>query len=305
MIKRIASVDIGTNTVLMLVADIENNNLIKITEKFDVARLGEDVDKTGIIKQSAIERTKNILVQNNEICKSLNVEKVLAVGTSALRDAHNSKDVLMELSNALGSEIRVIEGSEEAALSFLGTVLDDELSMVIDIGGGSTEIIIGCGDRIIEKISLQVGAVRLTERFFKHIHPPHSEDIDNATEYISKLLSNSNILSDYKKVYAVAGTATTLATTALGLADNEVDAANGYILSDDKLNLIYELYKSTSISDIETKLKVHPRRADLILSGALILKLIVGHFNIKQLIVSSHGLRYGILYDFIKNPYKW
>lgn len=305
MSNRIASVDIGTNTVLLLIGEFIADKLTVIDEKYSVARLGEDVDKTNLIKEAAILRTKDILKECAELCKIHNVSKIIAVGTSALRDAENRNDALKELNSELGAKIKPISGDEEAYLSYIGTVSDNIQNMVIDIGGGSTEIIIGKGDSNIKKISLQTGAVRISEKYFNLQHPPQEKLIKDAYSSIIEKLNSINFICSFEKVYAVAGTATTLATTSLGLSDNEVSRINGYKLHRDEINRIYKLYLSMSTNEIINNLKVHPKRADLIFSGSLILKTIVDYYEIPEIIVSSQGLRYGILYDFYKNPAKW
>ena len=300
MIKRVAGIDIGTNTVLMLVADYQNKQIKKVRENFAVARLGESLDKTGIISDEAIERTVEILKENREICKELKVEKIIAVGTSALRDATNSADALKVLNEALGAEINVISGMQEATYSFLGTVSCNSTALVIDIGGGSTELIIGKEDKILDKISLQIGAVRMTERYFQSLHPPEYYRIEQAEAELLKMLTESKMPPHFDKVYAVAGTATTLATTALGLSDAEVEKADRYILSRIDLTRIFDLYMNSTVDDIIHKFRVHPRRADLILAGSLIMKSVVEHFKINEIVISSKGLRYGILTDFFR-----
>lgn len=300
MMKRVAGIDIGTNTVLMLIADYQNKKIRRIAENYGVARLGEDLDKNGFIKREAIDRTKEILLKNYQLCLDYKVEKIIAVGTSALRDATNSKDVLEELNSVIKTDIQVISGNQEAALSFVGTVNNTVNSLVIDIGGGSTELIIGTGSTILEKVSLQMGAVRMTERYFNRNHPPSIDSIRTSEDTLNRMLSETKFTNLYSKTYAVAGTATTLATTALGLKDSQVDKVNGHILNFEDLCRIYDLYNTSSLDEIISKYGVQPGRADLILAGALIMKTIAQFYSIKEIIVSSHGLRYGILLNFFK-----
>ncbi|MBX3044714.1 MAG: hypothetical protein KIT33_06080 [Candidatus Kapabacteria bacterium] len=303
MIERVAGIDIGTNTVLMLIAEYQNKRIKKIKENFAVARLGESLDKTGIISENAIERTAEILAENKQICDKLNVKKILAVGTSALRDAQNSNQAIKALNKSLGTEIQVIPGIREAELSYLGTVTCDSKALVIDIGGGSTELILGQNRAIHDKFSLQMGAVRMTERFFSSSHPPEDSSIEIAEQELLYMLSEIKSFEKIEKVYAVAGTATTLATTALGLADHEVDKVDRHILTDEEIERIFELYHSCTVEDIIKKFGVHPRRADLILAGSLIMRTIVRYFKIQEIVVSSKGLRYGILVDYFNKHF--
>jgi exopolyphosphatase/guanosine-5'-triphosphate,3'-diphosphate pyrophosphatase len=304
--NRVASIDIGTNTVLLLIAEPDSDKKpVRIAEHYAVARLGENVDKTGFISEEAIIRTSEILTEIKNICIDFEVEKILVAGTSALRDAKNSEFVINQFSSILDCEINIIGGEKEAALSFVGSVTGDKQSLVIDIGGGSTELITGKNTIISEKVSMQTGAVRITEKYFKNQHPPEYRLITLAKEDILNQIQGSGFVGKFEKVFAVAGTATTLATTALGLADYQVDEVNGYVLKNSDLNRIFDLYLSMNVNDIVKKLRVHPKRADLILAGSLIMNTIIEHFLIKELVVSSHGLRYGIIIDYFNNPTNW
>lgn len=294
---RIASIDIGTNTVLMLIAEAENSNRFRVLrQEYDVARLGQDVDKTGIINDDAIERTINILNRCNKICIEYNVEKIFCSGTSALRDAKNSAHVVKNIFDATGIKIEVITGDDEAYLSFIGAIEDDKRSFLIDIGGGSTEYIVGNIKELSFKKSLDIGAVRLTERFFSS-QPPTLTEIANAENYIANLIKNEikENINNIEYYYAVAGTATTIATSLNGYKDQEVDKIDGYDLKYNDLLKMFELYSKSKKEDIITKYGVHHRRADLITAGALILKVSFEILNIQELIVSSKGLRYGYL----------
>jgi exopolyphosphatase/guanosine-5'-triphosphate,3'-diphosphate pyrophosphatase len=293
-----ASIDIGTNTVLMLIADISGGDIKRIHEEYAVARLGQGVDKTGIINEEAIRRAAKILNEFKLIADNYNCEKILPVATSASRDAKNGPEVIAYLSSLLDSRIRVISGDEEARLSYIGTVEASD-GLVIDIGGGSTELIYGINCKITSFKSLNIGAVRLTERYFSK-QPPRPEEIISAKEYIE---NNLNTLQGFPEkidnVFTVAGTATTIATTANGLKDYEVHKIDGYRLNRDKLNEIFESYSTSGSEFIIDKLGVNPGRADLISAGTLILKTIVENYGFNELTVSAKGLRYGIIRDYI------
>jgi len=205
-----ASIDIGTNTILMLIGEIKNNKIVRIlNDEHSIARLGENVDASGIIQTSAIKRAGNILRHYYDLCSSLKVSQIRIVATSALRDAFNKDFVLAEFKKYINPEIEIISGEEEAELSFLGTVEDSSESIVIDIGGGSTEFIFGKNNNVNHRISTQIGAVRLTERFFKN-HPPDTTQISLLNKYVRNELKNKlpNIQSSL--CYAVAGTPTTI-----------------------------------------------------------------------------------------------
>ncbi len=297
---RIAGVDIGTNTILMAIADYDGKKLKIIRDEHSLARLGQNVNKTCFISAEAVDRASEILKKYKSICDELNVEIINAVGTSALRDSKNSNEVLKILSLSLNNNIRVISGSEEAKISFVGTVEDNEESIVVDIGGGSTEIIYGKENDIFDHISLQLGAVRLTEEYL-FPHPPNQEKIKEAIETINKNLESVDFGSVDCKLYAVAGTPTTLAAISLGLKDYEKEKVHLYKLTKQKTDELIEVLLKTSLNDIIHKYRVDPMRADVISAGSLILKMILEKFQKDYVIVSVNGLRIGLIKTTIKN----
>lgn len=295
-----ASIDIGTNTILMLIADISGGDIKRLHEEYAVARLGRGIDNTGIINNEAIRRAEKILNEFKIIADNYNCERILPVATSASRDAKNGPEVIAFLSSLLDSQIRVISGDEEARLSYIGTVEASD-GLVIDIGGGSTELIYGLNSEISFFKSLNIGAVRLTERYFSK-QPPLPEEILSAKKHIEKHLEYlAGLPEKTGKVFAVAGTATTIATTANGLKDYEVHKIDGYRLSRDKLNEIFDLFSTSSSGFITKKLGVNPGRADLISAGTLILKTIAEKYGFDEFTVSAKGLRYGIIRDYLDN----
>lgn len=298
----IAGIDIGTNTILMTIAEVTNKNITKILrDEHNIARLGENLNQTGYINTNAIERASAILSNYRDLCKEYNVGNILAVGTSAMREATNKGVVKDIFSNILNSEVKIISGEEEAFLSYLGTVDDSGSSLVIDIGGGSTEVIIGSGVNIHKIHSFKVGAVLLTEVFIKN-HPPDSATIDKIYNYINKYIKLLESIDFKGNAYAVAGTPTTLATIAQNLQDFERKKVHNYVLSIEILeDILSNKLLKYSIKEIIDILKVNPRRADVITAGAMILKSLMNLLKIKRVIVSIYGLRLGVIKNFLKN----
>jgi exopolyphosphatase/guanosine-5'-triphosphate,3'-diphosphate pyrophosphatase len=293
--KRVASIDIGTNTILMLIADVdESGNIYPVADEHSIARLGEGVNETGMITDLATERAIEILKNYRHQILRLKVEKVFAVGTSALRDARNSLDVLVRLEQPIDTKIEVIDGELEAYLSFIGTVIDESYSVVLDIGGGSTEIIAGYLNKIQFKQSLRVGAVRLTENFFP-VHPPSNNQISKAREEIGTLFSMIDKGVIKGNIFAVAGTPTTLASIVLGLHKYDRNKVDGYHLELFKIEILRKKFEQMTIEEIVDKLYVHPRRADVIFAGTLILEEFCKSFDLSEVIVSDKGLRYGVI----------
>ncbi len=294
---RIASIDIGTNTILMLIADVDYSGNFKVVhEEFEIAKLGENTDKTGTICENAIIRASHILEKCKKLCVNHNVDTIIPVATSAMRDAKNKDEVKTIFESILNFPLIIIDGKTEALLSYIGTVTTDENALLIDIGGGSTEIVSGKSNTIICRKSFDVGAVRLTERFFKSKHPPKFNEIMPAKYDLMEIFKEVPLkYSDFCQVYAVAGTATTIATTINGFYDYEINKIDGYELSYLSLKQVNELYLKYTVDDIIKKLKVSPGRAELVFAGSLIFLTIFEILSIQKCIISAKGLRYGIM----------
>lgn len=300
--EKIASIDIGTNTILMTIATSDGGVLTTIRDEHSIARLGEGVNKSGKLKDEAIDRSAKILENYYTICQTENVSKILPVGTSALRDSSNAADALRRFENILRCPVRLISGDEEARLSFMGTAESSKKSFVVDIGGGSTEIITGRRDNIYSRNSLQIGSVRITEKFFSS-QPPDLSEIEDAKSYINEQLGLISSRIDFEEAFAVAGTATTLASISQRMHDFQFDNIHGYRLSKEQLTNITNLLGESSLEYIIDELHVNPKRADVIFAGSLILLGIMDYFCISELIISGRGLRYGVLFDYFSKQY--
>ncbi len=294
-VRRVASIDIGTNTILMLIADIDEAcNIYPIADEHAIARLGEGVNETANISEAAIDRAVEILESYRNKITKLKVEKVFAVGTSALRDAKNALQVLKQLEQAIDTRIKVIDGELEAYLSFIGTVVDQSYSVVLDIGGGSTEIIAGNSNKIEFKRSLRVGAVRLTEEFFQ-FYPPTPNQVLQARNEAKRLFDEIDKKVVKGNVFAVAGTPTTLAAAVLKLKEYDRNKVDGYFLELSDIEALRIEFEQMNVREIVEKFYIHPKRADVILAGTLLLEEFCRNFNLAGIIVSDKGLRYGII----------
>jgi exopolyphosphatase/guanosine-5'-triphosphate,3'-diphosphate pyrophosphatase len=292
-----AGIDIGTNTILMVVGNNINGQWEIVRDEHSIARLGAGVDSSRSISDEAIERGRKILMNYRSICTNENVEKIKIASTSALRDAGNREKVVAIFSDIMKSPVHVISGEEEARLSFLGTVHDEEESMVIDIGGGSSELITGRALQIEKRCSTPLGTVRITERLLKH-SPALASEIDSARRFIADELTKSGFDRYRGKVYAVAGTATTIAAVARGVGGYSKDSIHGYELNTAKLAEITDIFLGLSASEINSKYGINPMRADVITAGALVLSGIFSRLGIEKATVSTEGLRYGIMKHF-------
>ena len=298
--KRASFIDIGTNTALLLIADLDpvNNRIVPVLHRQTIVRLGKNVDEQKIIDHTAMQRLIQCMLDFKDLSKEHKVQSIVAAGTSALRDAKNRMEIIDEVVMASGIVIKTLSGEEEAAMTFSGAVagMEDipELFTVIDIGGGSTEISMGDFSHIEHSISLDVGAVRLTERFFKEL-PPSEEEFLAAKEEINRMFTGNlePFFTGREQVFGVAGTLTTIATLVSELEAFDPVKLHNYPLRYDQVKQLLEELQSLTVDQIIGK-GVAEGRADVITMGTLILHQFMRLLGIIELRVSVQGLRYGL-----------
>ncbi|MDD8016944.1 MAG: Ppx/GppA phosphatase family protein [Bacteroidota bacterium] len=302
---RIASFDIGTNTILLLIADVDSTGIRKILHDEQViARLGKGVDEHKIISQETFQRAENFLTAYKQTCSNFSVDKIIAVGTSALRDAKNQKEFCVYIKHKVGIDIEVLSGDEEAQWTYRGGISEfldrAERFSVFDIGGGSTEIITGNHTQILSKTSINIGSVRITERILKEA-PPTDAAIAEAHEFI---LSNipKVFVKDISSTFAigVAGTLTTLAALDQQLPFYSSEKIDGYRLSQEVIGSLFAKLKDKSIDQIKAFPQISAGREDIILAGTMILLGCMEASKITSITVSDRGLRYGIVHREIE-----
>ncbi len=300
---RIASLDIGTNTILLLIAEVDKNGITKVLHDEQViARLGKGVDADRTINRETFRRAADFLRTYKHTCDMFSVNKIVAVGTSALRDAKNRDEFCEYIQQQVGISIDVISGNEEAQWTYRGGISEfldaphrAEQYSVIDIGGGSTEIIIGNRTTILSKTSIDIGSVRITERILK-FSPPDDSAIIEADEFIHSQIKSSavgNINNTFS--VGVAGTLTTLAALHQRLPSYIPDKVSGYTLSYDDAGSMFGLLKDKSVEQIRTFPQISAGREDIILAGIMILMGCMESCSIDTITVSDRGLRYGII----------
>jgi exopolyphosphatase/guanosine-5'-triphosphate,3'-diphosphate pyrophosphatase len=302
---RCAFIDIGTNTILCLIAECDNDGKFAVLDDLaEITRLGQGVDQMRRISAAGEERSAMVLRRYLERCRQLGVQQIAAVGTSALRDAENSADVRELWQRELGLNVRVISGRDEAAYSFLaarvGLALAGRELLVIDIGGGSTELIRGNAAGITDAISVDVGSVRLTERFL-HSDPVTQSECAAVAGAIDAVLSPvgttwASALPELTLV-GIAGTFTTLAAVEKKLERYSHAEVHGSVLYRDEVRRQIEIYQHCTVAQRKTIPGLDPMRADVILAGAYLIEKIMMLLNAQQIIVSDQGVRYGLLYE--------
>jgi len=299
MKKRIAAIDIGTNTILLHIAEIDSNNQVKpVRDEHRIARLGEKLNNTGKINTPAIQRACKILNEYDRISKGENVTHVKLIGTSALREATNSNEVLHEFKKHIDGDFTIINGEKEAALSYLGTIEDANESTVIDIGGGSTEFISGKNFQTRDRKSFNLGAVKLTEQFI-HKHPPSPSVVDLIRNSIRTVLSGNTANFKNGKIYVVAGTPVTIASVLLGLSEHNAKIINGYRLDVAGIEKVLNIFLTHDLDYLINNLHIAKQRADVITAGTFILLEAMSQLETNEIIVSTKGLRYGIIKSMI------
>ena len=297
--KREASIDIGTNTILLLLAEVEGEEIKPLFEMETVVRLGEGVQENGILTKEAMNRGIETLSQYLERCQAMKVQKIFAVGTSALREAKNSAEFLRLVKEKLNLSIEVISGEEEARLSFLAVSKDlmevNEPILVVDVGGGSTEFILGRGNQINQWTSLPLGSVRFAEQYL-HSDPVQEKEWNTMEKRIRELLAKIPHSHEPLSMVAVGGTATTLASVEQGLEEFIPQKIHHFVLRREALKNQLLLYRSKTIEERKKIPGLPAARADVILAGGAILYMTMEELNCPSVLISCHGVRYGLLY---------
>ncbi len=297
--------DVGTNSVRMMVADVSNQRISKvILTDGKITRLGEGLHDTGIIGEAALFRTVELIAQFLSTAAPFRPDLVRLIGTSAVRQASNQADVLKRVFEATGVPLEVIGGETEAIWTYhgaLGNLFDlTPPYLVIDIGGGSTELIYG--ETLTESLraySVEVGVVTLTERMI-HSDPPKKEELENARRevkrsfegVISKLLP---FLTSSVTCVGTAGTVTTLMAFSMGMSLYDPKKIHGHGLQRSRITELVSRLSSLTLSERLKLPGIEKGREDLILSGGIILDVLMEQLNLAGLIVSDSGLREGAL----------
>ena len=297
---RFASIDVGTNTLLLLIAEMVRGRLESRFEMETVVRLGEGLKTNGVISPEAMQRGYETLTKYLDYCRAWGVRDTFAVGTSVLRDAGNSGDFCRMVQEGLGLNIDVISGEQEAFLSYLAVVRDARETpkpiLVVDVGGGSTEFILGEGERVLEWVSLPLGLVGFTEQFLIS-DPVREVEWDRMADVIKASLSEIPHPSEPFSMVSVGGTGTTLASVQLRLKEVASERTHHFILSKEAIRNQLALYRSRTLKGRKSIPGLPWDRADVILAGGAILYLAMEELRCPSVMISTHGVRYGLLYQ--------
>jgi exopolyphosphatase/guanosine-5'-triphosphate,3'-diphosphate pyrophosphatase len=281
---RVGVVDLGTNSTRLLVAEVDDGHVEEVARHTQITRLGEGVDERRKLLPLPIARVRNVLADYRRELEELGAERVLAIGTSAIRDAENGEAFLGEVEWSYGFATRLLSGSDEAQLTRRGVANGRELrddTLVLDVGGGSTELITAR-----ERTSLDVGSVRLTERHL-HSDPPTDEELEAAARAVRDELPSL----EPDGAIGVAGTITTLAALELGGYDPQ--RVHGYRLSREGVGAQLDRLASLPLAKRRELAGLEPERAPVIVAGAVIVREVLDRYGLSGLEVSERDILHG------------
>jgi exopolyphosphatase/guanosine-5'-triphosphate,3'-diphosphate pyrophosphatase len=297
---RVAAVDLGTNSTRLLVADVDGDVLDEVTRRLTITRLGEGVDERRQLLPVPISRVRNCLADYRLDLEALGAERTLAIATSAVRDAENGEAFLGEIEWSYGFTTRLLSGDEEAAMMIRGVTagrpaLDDVL--VVDIGGGSTELVLAKEGAVAFATSLDVGCVRVTERFLTS-DPPSRPELAAAGAYVRSLLP------DLEATHAigVAGTVTTLATLDLGDTEYDPTRTHGHRVPLASVEAQLDRLAAMTTDERLNVPGIEPGRAPVIVAGIVVLREVIAAYGLSEIEVSERDVLHGAAFTAAELP---
>jgi exopolyphosphatase/guanosine-5'-triphosphate,3'-diphosphate pyrophosphatase len=303
---RVAVVDIGSNSTRVLVADVRAGRVTdELERRSEVTRLGTGVDADGRLREDAMERVFTTLDGYARVIEHHGAEVKLAVLTSAVRDSANGEEFAEQVKDRYGLVPHVLTGDREARLTFLGATSErdsagTEATLVIDIGGGSTELVIGVGDQVSFHVSTQAGVVRQTERHIDR-DPPQPEEVRELAADVRSIIADAVPVaqrSAVQRAIAVAGTATSLAAIDQELDPYDPDRVHGYALTREACERILKRLAALPLAQRRQVAGLHPDRAPTIVAGAVILREVLSYFALQRVEVSEHDILRGAAIGF-------
>ena len=305
MARRKAIIDVGTNSIKFCLAEETGNGSYNVLKDAnDIARLGEGLKETGLIGPEPLERNAQSVANFAAEAKAAGADEVVAVGTMALRTAKNAAAFIARVKELCGVELKVLSGEEEAQNSYVAVMsgipgaADADL-VTMDTGGGSTEFVFGTAGKIVRKFSLNVGAVRFTEKYLSQM-PVAPEKLAEAQVEIKKELSEGGVSGPVKFLVGMGGTVTSMASVKHKMAKYDPDVIQGSKLTLDDINAQIADYAAKTLDQRREIVGLQPKRADVILAGACIVSAVMELTGVSELTVSDRGLRHGLMYELFK-----
>ena len=292
--SRIAAVDLGTNSTRLIVADVEDGRISDVDRETRITRLGEGVDARRRLLPVPIARVRNVLSDYRRTLESLGAERTLLIATSAVRDAENGEAFLGEIEWSYGFTTRLLSGDEEADLTLQGVGELYPGTVVVDVGGGSTELVSAS-----ERVTTNLGSVRLTERFLGS-DPPTSEELDEVRAAVRAVLAEHAVSASHG--VGVAGTVTSLAALDLELVEHDSDRVHGHRLSEAAVQAQLERLAALPLAERREVPGLEPERAPVIVAGAVILLEAMRYLGLREVAVSERDLLDGAAVEAAKLP---
>ncbi len=293
--RRVTIVDTGTNSTRMLIADVEGSIIKEVSRDTQITRLGEGVQEHGRLSPEAMRRVERCFSGYRKISRYLESDDELLLATSSVRDAANGEAFIASLAKGAGFDYRILSGEQEAGLAFAGASIgqpEEVRLMLVDAGGGSTEIAAGSGGVADYTVSINLGCVRLKETMLSR-DPPDPAEMDAAAAHIQLLLRQAldvNRLGEPNRVLAVAGTATSLAAIDLGLEEYDRERIHGHVMGRDRLQELTYKLAAMKVSERRKMTTLEKGRADVIVAGALILTGVMVSAGVDEIIISENDL---------------
>ncbi|MEF2899927.1 MAG: Ppx/GppA phosphatase family protein [Terrisporobacter sp.] len=299
---KIGTIDIGTNSMRLLIADYKNNKIENRKKYINITRIGQGVDDKGYITEEALERNLNALKEFADKCIEEKCEKVYCMGTSALRDSKNGQDFVNRAKELTNIDVKIICGEEESNLGFMGVLEGaggdkSNYILVLDIGGGSTEFIVGNEDGIKFCKSENVGALRMTEKFIT-TDPISDEEFNKMSDFIEKTISST--LDKIKgmhvsKLVGIGGAITSLSAMNQQLEVYSMEKVHNSVVTKKDLEKILQNLKKMTLSDKKTIKGLQPKRADIITAGVKILHIVMEKLEIEKIMISEYDNLEGLI----------
>jgi exopolyphosphatase/guanosine-5'-triphosphate,3'-diphosphate pyrophosphatase len=302
---KIAIVDIGSNTTRLLICEVQDGH---VTEQYvrqsTVTRLGAGVDASGALNSEALKREHEALTDYHSRIEAAGAPRTVAVMTSAVRDAANGEQFAEDVNARYGFETHILSGDEEAQITYLGATAelnkDDSRLLVFDIGGGSTEFVVGHGTAPSFHVSTQAGVVRQADRFIRH-DPPTAGELDQIAEDVRATITAAVPAEQRQQIdhaIGVAGTPTALAAIDQQLDPYDSEKVHGYRLTADACAQILARLETMTLAERKEVIGLHPARANVIIPGAVILREVMRLFTLSEIEVSEHDILRGAAVTF-------
>lgn len=305
---KIGTIDIGTNSMRLLIADFEGDKIENRKKYINTTRIGQGVDQEGYITKDALERNLKALKGFSDKCREEKCEKVYCMGTSALRDSKNGQDFVNEAKKLTDIDVKIICGEEESNLGFMGVLKGIEGDkkediLVIDIGGGSTEFIVGNEKGIKLCKSENVGALRMTEKFIT-TDPISNEEFNDMTIFIQDTISSTIDklkTMNISKIVGIGGAITSLSAMNQQLEVYSMEKVHNSVVTKKDLEKILQNLKIMTLNDKKTLKGLQPKRADIITAGVKILHIVMKKLEFEKIMISEYDNLEGLMCQNSKN----